>query len=294
MDFVYLEDYADYEQMLDVRIKDCICKHVLRLGSDKANKVYQISESIGYQKVIWGYGQGLSVFPTRNKTINMWKMQAMIYDGVIRPVRLVIDKNGVLWVDNLHTAIKDILVLGDDTKLSDIIVYIVDMRTSPVTVVSINDSVVKNFNAIVGAIKSAKDRLERVSSELYDVGYTIGNFMEDNEITLSEFTLTSEQIDKYKSMYIKRVKNKKMNRLYVKDIKRNDFDGKWYAFVFIVNESEGESAYFNVRYDIDTDELAIDVINTDTSIEQIKDKYSGELVEVKKRFISANKITEIM
>lgn len=61
MNFIYKDDYSKYRDMLEVRAVDCLCKHVCMLSSEKAKKVYDLSNSVGYDKVAWGHGESYRV-----------------------------------------------------------------------------------------------------------------------------------------------------------------------------------------------------------------------------------------
>lgn len=189
MEFVFTDSTNGYERYFSLKIKDCICKHVLSLNQPKAQKVYHASSGIGYEKVIWGYGSGLYKHPELNRTAQICQIQKMIYKGIYNPIRCVIDKNSVLWIDNLHGAISNILTKGDDVKLEDCQIYIVDMRNDIPKIVDVRSSVIFDKNAINGCLKNAQDRINRISLELYEINYTIGEFMKDNRISWDAMTL---------------------------------------------------------------------------------------------------------
>lgn len=60
----------------------------------------------------------------------------MIYKQWNRPYRIVIDYNGALWIDNLHSAIRDIIVYGKDTKILDTQFYLIGLSAIPPIVVN--------------------------------------------------------------------------------------------------------------------------------------------------------------
>lgn len=195
--FLYTDDYSDYKKMLNVKITDCLCKHVMTLNTRKAQAVYMEAQKVGYHKVMWGYGQNLSKYPAKNREAQLMTIQRMIYDLYNHAIRIVIDKEGILWIDNLHTAIKDVLVYGENQIIGDSKIYIVDLSQDIPKIVNINGSVSDSVYDIENAIVSAKTRLKRITPELSQIKYTIGDFMKDNNINRECLTLDEKAYDKY-------------------------------------------------------------------------------------------------
>ena len=195
--FLYTDDYTEYRKMLDVKITDCLCKQVLTLNTKKAQEVYMEAQRIGNQKVMWGYGQNLSNYPTKNREAQLMLIQKMIFDLFDRAIRVVIDKEGFLWIDNLHTAVKDVIVYGVDHKLIDSNVYIVDMRGDIPKVVDIDGSVSDSVFDITNAVACSAKRIKYITPELHKINYTIGEFIKDNEISRENLTLDVKIYDKY-------------------------------------------------------------------------------------------------
>lgn len=54
MDFRFTENYKKYRDILNMRAVDCLCKHVCNLDGEKARKVYELGQKVGYKQVIWG------------------------------------------------------------------------------------------------------------------------------------------------------------------------------------------------------------------------------------------------
>lgn len=199
--FLYTDDYTEYIKMLDVKITDCLCKQVMTLNTKKAQEVYMEAQKVGNQKVIWGYDQNLSAYPAKNREAQIMSIQRMVFDLFNRAIRVVIDKSGVLWIDNLHTAIKDVIVYGDDHKLIDSNVYIVDMRNDIPKVVDIDGSVSDSVFDITNAVACSVKRVKYITPELYKIKYTIGEFIADNKITRESLTLDEKKYKKYIDRY---------------------------------------------------------------------------------------------
>lgn len=198
MDFQYTEDISRYEPLFSQSLKSLRCKHVMMLTSDKAKELYDCSRQFGYPQVMWGYGSGLYKNESTNRLVQLHTIRRMIYKQVIRPFRLVIDEGGVLWVDNLHSCIRDILVFGDDVCLKDTAFYIIDLGHSIPIIVNRNHCVHPNLTEISGAIVSAQKRNQRTNPKIRRVFYTIEEFMTDNQITLDAIGLDPSVYEAYK------------------------------------------------------------------------------------------------
>lgn len=199
MDFRFTENYEKYRDILNMRAVDCLCKHVCSLDGEKASKVYELGQKVGYKQVIWGYGEGYSELYEMNRVVHLSRIQRIVYDKLKFPVRIVIGEQGVPWVDNLHTTIAGILCFGEDMLLSEIPVYIVDMRENIPVLVNVESSIDMNYKGIAGIIDCAEKRIARVHKDLYDIKYTIGEFMVDNKISRGSFVLSESYFDNYRS-----------------------------------------------------------------------------------------------
>lgn len=185
-DYINMDEYRHY---LNQKVTDSLCKHVCRNVNSKTEALVRASEMIGYYGVWWGYGQGLHKFQERNRLVNIGRIQSFIYDRMARPVRLVIDREGEIWVDNLHSAIAHVLCRGTNITLGLMPVYIVDMSDSVPKIIDGNRVIEFDRDKIAGLLATSSNRCNRVSRDIKAVGYTIGEFMEDNEITRDAITL---------------------------------------------------------------------------------------------------------
>ena len=177
----YADDYRDY---LHNKVVDCLCKHVLHEG-ETSSKVLHESEAIGYETCKWGYWLGVP--EEENRICQLFTIRKMLYDGYNRPVRIVIGKDGTLWVDNLHSAIMYLYVYGLNSRLSDIPTYIIDLRNPvPIVVSTYKGSVRDSVSCISGAIWSARRRYVMYNSKIVNLHYTIGEFITENNLYLDE------------------------------------------------------------------------------------------------------------
>lgn len=195
MDFTYSENIIPYEEILDLKVVDCLCKHVIRVETDKSYDLLDCSLKMGVPQIYWGYPDGIHTDAEMNRRIQIACIQHAIATKNIKPMRVVLGEQRIPWIDNLHTAIQNIFIYGEDIKIKDCLPYICDLSVTPFKVVSINNSVSGNLGMIKGSIQSAMKRLRRVHSDMYKINYTIKDFMEENEINLSSLTITQKQLE---------------------------------------------------------------------------------------------------
>lgn len=198
MDFTYSENYKSYEDILDRKVIDCLCKHVIKTDTDKSQRLAEVSRKIGVPHVYWGYPDGLHEHPEMNRQIQLGCIQHGITSKNIKPMRVVLTENRRVWIDNLHTAIQNIIIFGEDVTIGECIPYICDMTVTPFKIVNIEGSVAGNLGMAKGAIQAAVKRLNRVHPEMYEIGYTIRDFMEENNINREALTISQKRIDMYK------------------------------------------------------------------------------------------------
>lgn len=196
-EFTYTENADRYDPLFSQKLVDLRCKHVLRHDSEKAKDLYRRSNRFGYPQVVWGYGAGIYRNEDANRIIQIQTIRRMIYKQLTQPFRLVIDDGGVLWVDNLHSCIRDILVYGTDVRLRDTRFYLIDLARYCPIVVNRGDTLSRNLDDIEGAIWSAQKRNSRTNPQIRQVNYTIGEFMAENEITTEALQLPPEMYDAY-------------------------------------------------------------------------------------------------
>lgn len=183
------------EQILDMKLKELYCKHVMRslpvngILLPRAEKLLEESKKLGYDVCEWGLHSG----HPNDLQYHSDKIIKMIDDGYNHAIRIVICKydfqeEPVFWVDNLHSAIKYILQYGESVALREIPFYIVNIEDydNP-SIYGWNGSVRENYEDILGAVSCGYKRFRRSNSkELIDVGYKLKHFMADNAALLYE------------------------------------------------------------------------------------------------------------
>lgn len=191
MEFEYHDSFDGcYMKYLGMRTGSCLCKHVCRVMDDRTRALLEASERIGYTHVTWGYGECLHTDTECNRLVQISRIQTFIYNGFVRPIRLVIDRDGDIWIDNLHSAITHMLCRGTDITLGSMPVYIIDMRHS-VPVIMDGYHLIEFDRVKIGRMLTvSRHRCERVSSEIKAIRYTMEDFMKDNDITRNALTIS--------------------------------------------------------------------------------------------------------
>lgn len=191
--FCYIGERSPVTDEIRIQtVRDMQCKHVRRLHSDKAKALLAASEQIGYRECIWSCGEGYGNNAELNRTVNLSRIQRFIYDQIIRPVRIVEDEKGILWADNLHSIIAHVITRGDDCILGEIPYYLIRQNRST-EMTEIHDPYkLFDLRQYYGALTSADMRLSRINDDIRSVGYTIGEFMDENELYQECMTLDIE------------------------------------------------------------------------------------------------------
>ena len=175
------------EDILNMKLTSMLCKHVIKHNFykeySKAFRLYIASQKLGYEMCNWGLhvGHANDIQYHINLIVQMEK------DNYNPAIRIVICKYSfcdkpVIWIDNLHSAIKYIRQYGKDVKLKDIPFYIVDISDYEHPIISGNSGYLReNYEDIFGAISCAYARFNRSNSrELVEIGYTLDDFLNDN------------------------------------------------------------------------------------------------------------------
>lgn len=181
------------EDILNMKLTDMFCKHVIRCNPDvlqiKAGKLYIESVKLGYNICEWGVHSG---HPS-DISYHIDKITKMEKDKYNHAMRIVICKYDfcdalIVWVDNLHSAIKYIRQYGKDVKLRNIPFYVVDISDyeNP-SIYGYNGSLRENYEDILGAVSCAYKRFRRSNSkDLIEIGYTLEDFLHDNPMLYTE------------------------------------------------------------------------------------------------------------
>lgn len=181
------------ENILNMKLTDMFCKHVIRNNHDctqlKAGKLYTESVKLGYNECEWGVHSG---YPS-DTSFHISKITKMEKDNYNHAVRIIICKydfcdSPIVWIDNLHSAIKYIREYGKDVKLIDIPFYVVDISDyQHPSIHGYNGSLRDNYEDILGAVSCAYKRFRYSNSkELIEIGYTLKDFLCDNPMLYTE------------------------------------------------------------------------------------------------------------
>lgn len=189
MKFIYSDCVS--RGILDIKLVDLMCKHVISTDSEIAKKVLEASKEIGYPYVQWGSHNGNTDVEHH---LDLVKKQED--DGYFHPLRIVILKYDNIselkyyWADNLHSTIRYIRLLGKSVRLKDVPFYIIDLSGSDTLVCGRNNSLHDSIKDIEGAIDCAMNRLGwSYSRDLLDCNYRVSDFLKDNPILLEEVKL---------------------------------------------------------------------------------------------------------
>ena len=177
---------ADLSSILEMRLVDLYCKHMIRVDYDKeskANRLLSASRTIGYGYCEWGSHD----YSRSNVFHHLGIIEKMEKDRYNHAIRVVLCKypfsdKVIVWTDNLHSTIKYIRQYGEEVKLKDVPFYVVDLSLLSHPIISAVDMKVlrPRLSAIVGAVSSAYFRYEMSNSkDLIDVGYLVGDLLDD-------------------------------------------------------------------------------------------------------------------
>lgn len=201
MTFKYTDDLRQYRDLLNTRLLDMRCKHVLDTSSKKARKALKESQEIGYNNCYWGMWHEGYTSTEESRLCNLDRVRRRVYKHVVTPMRVVICWNDSIWIDNLHNALVNALVFGEDVRLRDIPCYIIDLSDEIPVVVDVFGSLSNSIEDIKGAIDAAKYRDDRVTDSICDCNYLLKDFMKDNNITLESLNVDSDMLEAYKDKF---------------------------------------------------------------------------------------------
>lgn len=191
------------EDLLNMNLTDMFCKHVIRRNPDgiqiKADKLYIESCKLGYKVCNWG----LHVGHASDIQYHINLITQMEKDGYNHAIRIVVCKYDfcdmpIVWVDNLHSAIKYIRQYGKNVKLGDIPFYVVDISDyDHPSIHGYNGSLRGRYEDILGAVSCAYKRFKRSNSkELIEIGYTVKDFLYDNPMLYTELNAHLDLINR--------------------------------------------------------------------------------------------------
>lgn len=157
-EFLYSNNYEEYDFVLNKEIITLECKHIMELNNI-TKEIYDRAIIAEHQWCIFG--------SHRNGTINsekdiITKMTEITFN---RPMRVVITKDNNIWADNTHSAIAYILRYGKAVCLKDVPMYIVDTRGSISKIISVKNTVLNSIKDIRSAIACSERLNNRLDKE---------------------------------------------------------------------------------------------------------------------------------
>ena len=196
-------DESVSDNLLNMKLIDMFCKHVIRCNyadvHSKADRLYIASCKLGYDFCNWG----LHVGHAGDIRYHIDSIVKMEIDGYNPTVRIVVCKYDfcdmpIVWIDNLHSAIRCVREYGKDVKLRDISFYVVDISDyEHPSVHGYNSSLRKSYEDILGAVSCAYKRFRRSNAkELIEIGYTLSDFLYDNSTLYTELNTYLDTINK--------------------------------------------------------------------------------------------------
>lgn len=184
MNNITIKKVVATEEVLDIKLVDLMCKHILSIDNPVAEKVLSYSnDDCGYAYCLWGIHNGHK----GDLDYHISSIRKMEEESFHMPIRIVKCKypfsdKTFYWADNLHNTVKAVREHGKDATLRNIDFYIVGISDLwDVQLVSYNDSLRENFADVFGAIKKSYARYSRSNSKrLIELKYTVGDLLRDN------------------------------------------------------------------------------------------------------------------
>lgn len=201
--FTYTDDNTLYQQVLGQPIGSFRSKHVLSCASGRAQALFSASLPLS-PMCKWGAG----LFPTdeENLAAQVHTIRQMVRQKHMQPVRIVIDRFGNPWADNLHGAIRDLFVFGDGATFLDVPCYLVDLTKDVPLVVNCRQGLSANMAHIQGAVEAAWKRDSRVDEAVGAARYTIWDLLLDNGITKESLYLPASAYQAYAKAVAEKLK----------------------------------------------------------------------------------------
>lgn len=168
---------ADIIAYIDKKLIDTQAKHVA-FKHEHTDIFFELSQKVKFDNTILGIHRGSSVENEYLRIINMSESTCP------RAVRFVISKDGRIWSDNTHWTLAYLYKYGLNTKVNDIPMYIIDLRTLKPVIYDFNGVVFDSLADIKNAIIASKQIQERLDSgwRPENISFKIGNLYHDLEI----------------------------------------------------------------------------------------------------------------
>lgn len=167
---------TDIVSYINTKLIDTESKHVA-FRHKHTDIFFKLSQKVKYENTILGIHRGSSV---ENEYFRIKNMSEAICP---RAVRFVISKDGRIWSDNTHWTLAYVYKHGVDTKVNDIPLYIVDLRTLKPTIYDFDGVVFDSLADIKNAIIASKEIQSRLDAgwRPENISYKIGKLCQDLE-----------------------------------------------------------------------------------------------------------------
>ena len=194
---------SDYRDILRLALRDCNCRRVIKTDSDKSKKLYDLLKDRP-SKVLWGYEDNLAYFNNNRFLQFMVSIQNMLIFKDFKPFRIVIDKCGYIWIDNIQVATKDMLIRDMDITIGECGHYIVDLRGEIPVVAGVMGALSNDLLDIAKAVDLAEKHFgDSMPDEARELKYTLKEFLDENGVTKNMVTVSPETIAEYRNFYYK-------------------------------------------------------------------------------------------
>lgn len=145
----------DYRYLLDMKLMDLECKHVLYADDRDIKKFIAQAEKAYYPNIVWGYYRDKRATGKSERAI----IDRMKVADIMKPIRIVVTSNGMVWCDNTHVCMS--YIDRGYVTLKEIPFYVVVFTDNDncVHVMDYEQSLLPSIDDINQAVRNAK-RLE--------------------------------------------------------------------------------------------------------------------------------------
>lgn len=166
-------DIISYRNMLLTAVES---KHVA-FESDTTCVFFELSKQVEYENTILGIHRTSRIYD------EYLRIQNMSHSPCLRAVRFVITKDNNIWSDNTHWTLAYIYKYGFETTLSDVPLYLVDLRKDNPVIYDCEGVVFDSLSDIKKALEAAMSIQRRLDLgwRPRNISYTIGQLYFDLE-----------------------------------------------------------------------------------------------------------------
>ena len=204
MKFTITDEMQNYSDILRMPLQKCLCRRVIKIESDKSKKLYDLLKNT--TNALWGYEDNLKFFDNDRFRQFMVSVQNMVIFKDFKPFRIVIDKVGNVWIDNIQVATKDLLISDMGITIGECGHYIIDLRGDIPVVAGSIAALSSDLMDIMKSVELADKHFgDSMPDEAREIKYTLSEFLKDNGVHKGMVTLSEETIASYKSFSLKQV-----------------------------------------------------------------------------------------